>query len=220
MDNDIIYYSIKALHCQGGKGRMKKSIQAVGWYRTPYELLQDSNLTDKDIMLYGIMLDCCDTALFCSISQQDVTRMSYGRISQKTFYRCLERLERCGYIRRGDRTGRENAYTLTDIVGLKRQQKPIITQSRRSEPEPEKEAHGTYQRVLLTAEQYSQLVSDYGRDKVQEYIRRCDDYCQCTGKHYADYDAVLRKWISEDADAKEPTAERQLELDLYDALIN
>lgn len=220
MKSDMIYYSIKALHCQGGYNMKEKD---MSWCRLSYELMRDTRLTSNDILLYSVLLDQCTESLERVISQDDVTALTGGRISQKTFYRCLEHLERYNYLKH-ERTGRENSYKLADIIGLKRQ-KRTITQSRRTE-EPEKEAHGTHQHVLLDADQYSRLVSDFGPDKVSEYVQRCDDYCQRTGKSYADYDAVLRKWIAEDKQkassvrVDEVKQQEFAELDEYLSLVN
>lgn len=201
---------------------MKNSIQDLGFLRFPCSMMYDPELSLTDAVVYAILLDRCTESLECVISQEDVTASSGGHISKMTFYRCLKRLEQCGYIER-TRTGKENSYKLADVIGLKRRQR-VITQSRREEPE--KEAHGTHQHVLLDADQYSRLVSDFGEDKAQEYVQRCDDYCQRTGKRYADYDAVLRKWIAEDrqkaSSARMDEIKKQEfeELDEYLSLVN
>lgn len=185
---------------------MKESIQNLGWCRLSFELMKDSNLTDKDILLYSIMLDCCDAELTCIISQKEITELSCGRIMRKTFYDCLNRLEKYGYLER-DRTGRKNAYRLADIIGLKRQkQKPIIRQSRHAPEEvPAEEQqelklrYGEYQNVTLSIDEFDSLVTDFGETKALAYIKKCDEYCQQTGKSYADYNITLRKWIAEDS---------------------
>ena len=186
---------------------MKESKQSMGWCRLSYELMQDSNLTDKDILLYSIMLDCCDAELTCTISRKEVTELSCGRIPQKTFYRCIDRLERFGYLEH-DKTGRENVYRLADIIGLKRQkQKPIIRQSRRAPeevPAPEEQQelklkYGQFQTVELTMNQFDRLVSDFGETKTLAYIRKLDEYSHEHGKQYSDCDFTIRKWIAEDA---------------------
>ena len=72
MNKIHLQYSIKCLACQGGNN-MKESNQNMGWCRLSFELMKDSNLTDKDILLYSIMLDCCDAELTCIISQKEIT---------------------------------------------------------------------------------------------------------------------------------------------------
>ena len=198
---------------------MKESNQNMGWCRLSFELMKDSNLTDKDILLYSIMLDCCDAELTCTISQKEITELSCGRIMRKTFYDCLNRLEKCGYLER-DRTGRKNVYKLADIIGLKRQkQKPIIRQSRRAPeevPAPEEQQelklrYGKYQNVMLSIDEFDSLVSDFGEQKAISYIRKCDEYCQISGRIYADYNATIRKWIAEDASKPVQKAEKDAE---------
>lgn len=186
---------------------MKESNQNMGWCRLSFELMKDSNLTDKDILLYSIMLDCCDAELTCIISQKEITELSCGRISHNMFYACLNRLEKYGYLER-DRTGRKNVYRLADIIGLKRQkQKPIIRQSRcapeevpAEEQQELKLRYGEYQNVILSIDEFDSLVTDFGETKALAYIKKCDEYCQQTGKSYADYNITLRKWIAEDGE--------------------
>ena len=57
---------------------------------------------------------------------------------------------------------------------------------------------GEYSHVKLTAEQYKKLISDFGEDVTDEYIRRCDEYQQQKGKSYKDYNLTIRNWIEKD----------------------
>lgn len=181
---------------------MKESNQNAGWCRLPFELMQDTNLTDKDILLYSIMLDLCADNLTCTVTQKEIAELSCGRILRKTFYDCLKRLERYGYIEH-ERTGRESSYKLADIIGLKR--KPAIRQSKRPPEVPAEQGqqemklrYGKYQNVALTVDEFDKLVNDFGQEKTLSYIQRCDNYCQAHGKSYADYDSTIRQWIAED----------------------
>lgn len=185
---------------------MKESRQNLGWCRLAYELLFDKNLTDKDILLYCIMLDFCEDELVCSVSQQQIFEASCGRISHNMFYESLKRLERYGYIEH-NRTGRKSMYKLADIIGLKRQKsKPTIRQTKFSPAEPEqgqqemKLLYGDFKTVALTVEQFDKLVSDFGETKALKYIRKLDEYAHEHGKQYSDCEFTIRKWISEDAD--------------------
>lgn len=205
----------------------KESRQNLGWCRLAYEVMHDKDLTDKDVLLYCIMLDFCEDELACSVSQKQIFEASYGRISHNMFYECLKRLERCGYIEH-DRTGRKSVYKLADIIGLKRQKsKPTIRQTKFSAEQLEmKLLYGDYKNVALTVEQFDKLVSDFGEQKTLDYIRKLDEYAHEHGKQYSDCDFTIRKWISEDAGKskkgklKEVTPEREKELDLYAELIN
>jgi hypothetical protein len=63
---------------------------------------------------------------------------------------------------------------------------------------------GEYNHVKLTKEQYSKLITDFGENKISEYIRKVDEYCQIKGKSYKDYALTIRSWIRKD----EPNADR------------
>lgn len=71
--------------------------------------------------------------------------------------------------------------------------------SMRSAPsKPAHQTYGTYNHVLLTKEQHSKLITDYGESLVTDYIMRVDAYCEKSGKVYQNYDLTIRSWINED----------------------
>ena len=57
---------------------------------------------------------------------------------------------------------------------------------------PQKHKHGEYKHVLLTNDEYSRLISDYGEETTEIYIQKVDDYCQLKGKSYKDYNLAIR----------------------------
>lgn len=63
--------------------------------------------------------------------------------------------------------------------------------------------YGKYNNVSLTNEQHADLLKTYGQQKLDQYIKKVDVYCQKHGKSYDDYDATIRSWIDEDK-KKEP----------------
>ena len=74
-------------------------------------------------------------------------------------------------------------------------------------PSPKKEkpsfhTYGEYEHVRLTDEQYNRLVSDFGETITADYIKRCDEYIQQTGKKYKDHSLTIRNWIGKDRAAK------------------
>lgn len=75
--------------------------------------------------------------------------------------------------------------------------------------------HGRYGNVLLTDNQYSDLTKDYGENNVRDYIQRVDSHVQSTGKAYADYDATIRKWLTQDGVKKD-----DFDADKYSFAIN
>ena len=65
-------------------------------------------------------------------------------------------------------------------------------------PKPQKHKYGEYKHVLLTDEQYSKLINDYGEKTVKTYIQKVDEYCQQYGRSYNDYNLTIRKWLRKD----------------------
>ena len=78
-----------------------------------------------------------------------------------------------------------------------------------------KKPHGRYGNVLLTDNQYSDLTKEYGENNVRDYIQRVDSHVQSTGKAYADYDATIRKWLTQDGVKKD-----DFDADKYSFAIN
>lgn len=63
--------------------------------------------------------------------------------------------------------------------------------------------YGEYGHVLLTEEQHTNLIKDYGTDLVASYIRKIDEYIQMKGKGYKDYNLAIRNWIRNDNHKKD-----------------
>lgn len=72
----------------------------------------------------------------------------------------------------------------------------------RGDKSPARKKYGEYNHVLLTDEQYQKLVTDFSADKITEYIKKIDEYCQQYGKSYKDYNLTIRKWILSDNQKK------------------
>ena len=83
-----------------------------------------------------------------------------------------------------------------------KENKESIKERGKKIPTPKKEniktKYGNYENVLLSADEYSQLVSDYGESNIREYIRRVDEYVQSSGKRYSDYAVTIRRWLEKD----------------------
>lgn len=204
---------------------MEKLNQDRSWYRTPYQLRHDKNLTRSDVDVYATLLDQCTDELVCSLTLATICELT--GLANRTVRYCLERLEKYGYIER-TRTGRASIYKLADVIGLKRkprqQSKPSHTSEKPEREQETKQRYGKYQNVLLTIAEFEQLTEDYGTSRTNKYIQRCDSYCQSTGKHYADYNATIRRWIDSDIEKNLPKDEvkRQefAEIDEYLELVN
>lgn len=59
-------------------------------------------------------------------------------------------------------------------------------------PKPQKHKYGEYQHVLLTDDEHSRLVSDFGSDVTDRYIKKVDEYCEQSGKTYKNYNLAIR----------------------------
>ena len=57
---------------------------------------------------------------------------------------------------------------------------------------PQKHKHGEYKHVLLSNDEYTRLISDYGEETAELYIQKVDEYCQMKGKTYKDYNLAIR----------------------------
>lgn len=60
--------------------------------------------------------------------------------------------------------------------------------------------YGEFKHVLLSDEQYSVLLKDFGEVRVKDYIKRVDEYCEQNGKSYKNYSLTIRKWINKDGE--------------------
>lgn len=64
-------------------------------------------------------------------------------------------------------------------------------------PKPPKHKRGEYQHVLLTDDEYSRLIADYGEKITAEYIKRLDEYLENRrDKHYANHNLTIRDWLN------------------------
>lgn len=65
------------------------------------------------------------------------------------------------------------------------------------DPKPQKHKHGHYGRILLTDDQYNALVSEYGKDFIDEQIELLDEYVESNDNKnkYKDFNLVIRKSI-------------------------
>jgi len=94
-----------------------------------------------------------------------------------------------------DHTDDHTDDTQTRNIRINKNEKEIyIPKSEQKKNNPEKHKYGEYNHVLLTDEQYSKLIDDYGNKAVEDGIRKVDEYCQEHGKKYKDYNLTLRKW--------------------------
>lgn len=59
-------------------------------------------------------------------------------------------------------------------------------------PKAQKHKYGEYKHVLLTDAEYDRLISDYGKEITEKYIKKVDEYCEQSGKRYQNYNLAIR----------------------------
>jgi len=62
--------------------------------------------------------------------------------------------------------------------------------------------YGEYKNVYLTDAQKEALLNELGKDDLEEYIRRLDEYIEETGKEYKDVYLTIRRWYREDGEKR------------------
>ena len=72
---------------------------------------------------------------------------------------------------------------------------------------------GEYGKVLLTDEQHTKLITDFGQQVVDSVIKKMDEWITMKGKGYKDYNLALRKWIK---DEKTTPQAKKSEFNNYD----
>ena len=62
--------------------------------------------------------------------------------------------------------------------------------------------YGEYAHVLLSDEEYKTLIHEYGKGKVDGYIKKVDEYVDMHGKPYRKYISTIRNWMRRDGEKK------------------
>ena len=78
---------------------------------------------------------------------------------------------------------------------------------------PVRHKYGTYKHVLLTDKDMEKLVSTYGKEVIDEYIDRMDNWIELHGKTYKNYYLALINWLKKGKitplEAKDPKKEQE-----------
>lgn len=101
-------------------------------------------------------------------------------------------------------------YTEIDID--KEKEKELELESKSSKPQKHK--HGEFKHVLLTDDEYSRLIDDYGKDTAELYIKKVDEYCEMKGKGYKNYNLAIRNTFMK-SDGVTPKKKRDPNVDPY-----
>lgn len=82
-------------------------------------------------------------------------------------------------------------------------------------PKPKKKRYGEYNHVLLTDDEYNRLCTEYGKRIADMAIKKVDEYCEQTGKHYKNYNLTIRKWGIKSVKESQPVGLHESGLDMY-----
>lgn len=78
---------------------------------------------------------------------------------------------------------------------------------------PVRHKYGTYKHVLLTDKDIEKLVSTYGKEVINEYIDRMDNWIELHGKTYKNYYLALINWLKKGKvtplEAKDPEKDQE-----------
>ena len=77
----------------------------------------------------------------------------------------------------------ENDHYITKSDNIIKKEKPV------------RHKYGTYKHVLLTDKDMEKLVSTYGKEVIDEYIDRMDNWIELHGKTYKNYYLALINWL-------------------------
>ncbi len=96
------------------------------------------------------------------------------------------------------RLGKDRLGKSKDRIELEEDSEPDGSAPTPSKPATIRHKYGEYKHVLLTDEQHSKLVEDFGESRIKDYIKRVDEYCEQYGKSYKNYSLTIRNWLNKD----------------------
>jgi predicted phage replisome organizer len=73
----------------------------------------------------------------------------------------------------------------------------------RDKNKPSKHKYGEYKHVLLTDEEHTKLINEYGDIFTEKCIKHLDEYMEMIGKKYKSCYLAIRKWVVEAVNKKE-----------------
>ena len=88
----------------------------------------------------------------------------------------------------------KNLYHI-NIYGASKKQTSKKASKKTSKENNTKHRYGNYGKVAMTDDEVERLVSEYGKDKTESFIKTLDEYKQMHGKSYKDDYLAIRKWV-------------------------
>lgn len=173
-----------------------------------------------DIEFNGILLPI-ELAQICSpaaaviyavlndVAENGITHLSNNEIGKRagvpsrSVPAIISKLEALGIVERHYNPGYATSYYVKDILQetkwaeQPKRQTPAEVPAKQAEP-VHKKVFGEYKHVHLTQSEYEKLVSEFGEKKTTEYIKRCDEQQEKTGKFYSNCYVPIKNWITED----------------------
>lgn len=75
-----------------------------------------------------------------------------------------------------------------------------VSKGKEEKKKPVKHKYGEFNHVLLTDKEYEELPSKV--DDREKWIRKCDEYCERTGKTYQNYSLTMQGWYRDEVKEK------------------
>ena len=89
------------------------------------------------------------------------------------------------------------------ILAQAKKQAAEIVAAAKEEAEPRR-LYGEYKNVALSDREYSLLLEDLGREGIELYIKKADEYMEETGKSYKRPYFTIKRWYKEDKERAAP----------------
>lgn len=196
------------------KGYVKfhRKIKDWGWYTDPYtfklffHLVTFANFADKEF--FG------ETIKRGQIARSYSTLAKETGLSERNVRTALQHLQKTGEVT-VERHSKFSVITIKNYNEYQESDTQVTPDRQRSDTRPTGDRQqdkndkkdkkdkndkkgGGETASLLTPEQYTALSSEFGEDKVKEYIIRVNSYCEEIGKPYKNPALIIRKWIIQD----------------------
>lgn len=144
--------------------------------------------------IYARMLNECEPPDYTFSMPQNLLAKKFG-VSERNFRTVLKKLEDIKIVEQIHTAGGTTVYKVIPIVNARVHQK--------SDSEGDiRKVYGHYGHVRLSAHEYAELVKEFDEQKIKNYIRNIDEWCEQNEKTFPNYEATIRKWIREDKETK------------------
>ena len=191
---------------------MQLVMEDKSWNRCSRQMRRNKHITKTAENLHMTLLDRVT-------NETNIVKMSARELARelncclKSVFNAIQRLIGLGFIEKLDKDypTEVNCFIVKEILPPKKRNKSVEraqfetfqperkTVKQVNKPsEPAKKKYGENGRVRLTDEEYSNLVSDFGQEIVEDYIKRVDNYSVKHNRWYKNNAETIRNWIEKD----------------------